>query len=462
MENKRDKISLKELIKILRKRIIIILVVITAFIVAATILVFVVIKPTYEANTSIIIGNSFKSQGSELQYNDLMLYQKLVKTYCSIAKTTIVAEKTIDKLNLNMTDEEFQQHIIVTPQDDTQILVLKVKWDNPKEAVSIINTLSEVFIQESKEIYPLGDVKIIDKVKIPDKPVSPKKKLIIGISFLIGIFISCILVMIMEYLDNTIKTEEDVEEYMGLNVIGAIPKEAELVDSFDSFSEEKFGRVTEAFRTFRTNLEFSSIDNKVKTIMITSGRAGEGKTTIAYILASLMAQSGKKTLLIDCDLRKPKVHSKFNLDNKTGVSDILARDIKWTEAIYRTNVENLYVLTAGLKPPNPTELLSSHKMKDFISLLKEELDYIILDTPPVGIVTDAQILSAYADGCVFVLASGEAVKEETVKAKRLLEYVNGKILGVCLNKIKEGKKGDYGYYLQEDKKTSKKTIKKGK
>jgi capsular exopolysaccharide synthesis family protein len=204
-------------------------------------------------------------------------------------------------------------------------------------------------------------------------------------------------------------------------------------------------QTAEAYRTLRTNIQFSSLDNKVKTIVITSSGPAEGKTTTACNLAITMAQAGSKIILLDCDTRIPKIHKVFEVSNQAGLSNLLIDEIDTKKAIHKTEVENLFVLTSGTKPPNPADLLGADKMRRLIEVLKETYDYIIIDTPPIVAVTDAQVLSKYADGCLLVIASAEVDKDAAIKAKELLETVNAKILGVVLNKLDTKRKGYYGY-----------------
>jgi capsular exopolysaccharide synthesis family protein len=204
--------------------------------------------------------------------------------------------------------------------------------------------------------------------------------------------------------------------------------------------------VAESYRTLRTNIQFSSFDNRVKAIVVTSSGPGEGKTTTSANLAVTTAQGGNKTILIDCDMRNPKEHKIFALSNKIGLSNVLVGEVFFEDAVNETDIENLYILTSGTRPPNPAELLASDKMKKFLEELKQEFDYIIIDTPPIIMVTDAQVLSQYADGCLLVVSAGEADKDAAIKAKELLEKVNAKILGVVLNKLDTSRKGYYGYY----------------
>lgn len=204
--------------------------------------------------------------------------------------------------------------------------------------------------------------------------------------------------------------------------------------------------VSEAYRTLRTNIQFSSFDKKIQTIVITSSGPSEGKSTTASNLAVVLAESGSKTLLIDCDQRKPKLHKVFFTSNNCGLSDILVGKENFQDAVKQTESSNLDILTSGTKPPNPAELLASTKMKDFIESLRETYEYIILDTPPIIAVTDAQLLSRYADGCLLVVASNQAERAAAIKSKELLQKVNAKILGVVLNKVDVKEKGYYGYY----------------
>ncbi|MEL5898970.1 CpsD/CapB family tyrosine-protein kinase [Clostridium sporogenes] len=204
--------------------------------------------------------------------------------------------------------------------------------------------------------------------------------------------------------------------------------------------------VAEAYRTLRTNIKFSSFDKKVQSIVITSSGTGEGKSTTAANLAIVMAQSGSKTIIIDCDQRRPNVHKLFGISNEVGLSNFIVGSIGLDEVIQKTEVENLHILPSGTRPPNPSELISSNRMMEFVEELKKEYDYIILDSPPVIPVTDAQLLANYADGCLLVVSSGEVEKEAVIKAKDLLNKVNANIIGIVLNKLEVREKGYYGYY----------------
>jgi capsular exopolysaccharide synthesis family protein len=192
---------------------------------------------------------------------------------------------------------------------------------------------------------------------------------------------------------------------------------------------------SEAYRKLRTNIQFSSIDSQIQTIMIASALSGEGKTTTIGNLAVTYAQEGKKVLLMDTDLRKPAVHRMFNVPNHVGLTSVLSSQYKVTEVLRETGVEGLHVLSSGPIPPNPSEMIGSRKMTALLEDLKEEYDVILFDTPPVLAVTDALIISSLCDGVILVVSAGKAKKDLVKKAKAHLEHVNARILGAVLNNV---------------------------
>ena len=208
--------------------------------------------------------------------------------------------------------------------------------------------------------------------------------------------------------------------------------------------------ISEAYRGIRTSIEFSNIDKELKTITVTSTRQNEGKSTVIANLAVSFANLDKKVLILDGDLRNPSVHKMFGLSNIIGVTDVLVNNKKFAECVHCTDVRNLHVLAGGAIPPNPSEMLSSKKMRNFIESLKEHYDYIFIDAPPIGIVTDAGIISTYTDGCVFVVGANEADIEHIKLAKERLESIGTNILGTVLNKMQLTGSDNYyyNYYYQ--------------
>jgi len=204
--------------------------------------------------------------------------------------------------------------------------------------------------------------------------------------------------------------------------------------------------ISEQYRTIRTNILFSSVDEEIRTLMVTSSGPGEGKSTTAANLAVVFAQQGKTVLLVDADLRKPTVHYTFNTLNTSGLTSVLTNQMSLMEAVQANDEKNLFVLPSGPIPPNPSELLSSRAMQHFMEQALEEFDMILFDTPPVLAVTDAQILASICQGSVLVVSSGSTEKDALIKTNELLSASNGKILGVVLNNKKQDRTSNYYYY----------------
>lgn len=220
--------------------------------------------------------------------------------------------------------------------------------------------------------------------------------------------------------------------------------------------------VAEAYRTIRTNIEFSNVDGNLKVICVTSSIKDEGKSTVIANLAVSFQKLDKKILLIDGDLRNPSLYKMFNVSNSNGLTDVLFKKKKIEECVKVE--ENLHILTGGTIPPNPSEILASQRMKEFVEEIRNDYDYIFVDAPPIGIVTDAGIISSYSDGVVFVVGSNQVDSKMAKNAKERLEQLGANILGVIVNKFNMNKSeyGYYEYYYSEDGKGTRKKKKRRK
>lgn len=203
--------------------------------------------------------------------------------------------------------------------------------------------------------------------------------------------------------------------------------------------------ISEAYRGIRTSIQFSNLDKNIKVINVTSSKKGEGKTTILSNLATTFANLEKKVLIIDGDLRNPTIHRIFEFNNVCGLTNVLLEENSFEECVHCTDTKNLHILTSGIIPPNPSELLASNKMIEFVKKLRENYDYVFIDTPAIGVVTDAAVVSTYSDGCIF-LVGAKKVEIETVKISiEKLENLGANILGGILNKF-EVNKSSHDYY----------------
>lgn len=308
----------------------------------------------------------------------------------------------------------------------------------------IFNALNALQIEQAKETSNLIQ---IEEAKANDNPISPRTMTNVLLAAAVGGMIAVGIIFLIEYLDDTVKTPEQVLDDTDLTTLGAI--------AIIKQSDENQGLITqtaprdpisEAYRVIRTNLDFSSVDEELTSFLVSSASPSEGKSTTAANIAVVIAQTGKKVVLIDADLRRPVQHKKFNLSNNMGLTtSILDNQTPVLTHLQETKVNNLQLLTSGPIPPNPAELLNSQRMTDVINELKNAVDVIIFDTPPVLTVADASIIGPKVNGALLVLHTGKTRRDALVNAVERLSKTGTHIFGVVLNKVKLDRSG-YGYY----------------
>ncbi len=288
----------------------------------------------------------------------------------------------------------------------------------------------------------------VEPAVAPSEPSGPRILLNTILAAILGLLIAVGIAFLVEHLDDTVKSPEDVAEVAGIPTLGAIVRMKGEKGEEYSLTALNYPRApaTEGFRTLRTNLEFASVDEPTRSILVTSAVPSEGKTTIASNLAVVFAQSGKKVLLLDADLRRPGVHRAFNLPNSFGLTNLLRFDNLTVDSVANaTSERNLRVITTGALPPNPAELLSSHRMKAVLAKLQKEVDLIVVDSPPLQVVTDAAILAAEVDGTLLVIDSGHTRKGSVRSAAEALSRVGAHVLGATVNRLSD-RVGSYYYY----------------
>ncbi len=286
----------------------------------------------------------------------------------------------------------------------------------------------------------------IEAAVVPVNPVRPQPLRNALLAGAVGMILAAGLVFLVEYLDDTLKTPEDVERLLGLPLIGYI---ADMQSKGKSDAEVYVSRqprspISESFRSLRTNLEFSSVDKPLRTILVTGAEAGDGKTTVAANLAAIFAQGGKRVLLLDADLRRPRLHRFLGIQNRLGLTDLFrdglgveAVTFQWTDSNSRT----LSVITSGSLPPNPAELLGSHKMDSILAELCNHADVVIIDSPP-SLVSDAQLLAAKVDCVLLVVQPGKTHNDAARATREQLDRAGAHIVGAVFNRIPR----NHGYY----------------
>ncbi len=281
---------------------------------------------------------------------------------------------------------------------------------------------------------------VVEPAIAPTDPVLPRTLLNTLLAAAIGLLAVGGAAFLAEQLDDSIKDPDTVREVANLSTLGTIARMKGDRDRSEIYQLAALlyprSGVAEAYRTLRSNVEFAAVDAPVRTLLVTSAVPGEGKTVTAANLAVVFAQAGRKVLLVDADLRKPRVHAMFDLANAHGLTTMLRSDTVHPEAVsHLTEEANLRVLTTGPLPPNPAELLGSHRMQAVLGFLKESADLVIFDSPPLQAVTDSAVLSSYVDGTLLVVDAGRSRRRAVRTAGEILARAGAKVLGVVLNRM---------------------------
>lgn len=443
-------------------------------------------------STTIVMSNSiilaFRKDLSALESE----YNQNLKTYKPDYPKMVKLHELIEQLRKKMDTET--KRVVASVRKDYETALKKEKYlkdafeKQKREALDLNNRAVQYQILKreadtNKELYngllqrlketgisanlTTSNIQVLDRAEVPKSPYKPKKALNLVLALFVGLFGGVGLAFFSEYLDNTIKNPEDVEKKMFMPSLGLVPLysdgaqkkqkqgkegvtkgQAHLPVEYISHLDTK-SQLSEAYANIRTFLLFSSAGKPPKVMMITSPRRGEGKTTTSLNTAISLTKPDAKVIVIDADMRRPRLHKIFKVSNSAGLSSFLSGNEEFGGNLIRpTNIPNLDVITSGPLPPNPAELLSSYRLRDLIDGLFPLYNYIIFDTPPVLGLADAAITSTQTDGVILVVRSGETPKDAAQQARKVLESVNAKVLGVVLNAMSDSnlKYGYYSYY----------------
>ena len=436
------------------------------------------VVPKYEATTTLMLGriSNFSSESTEsrddyqIAQSEITINSSLVSTYSKLITSRTLVQKVIANLNLGLSEGAIIGSTTVSRVEQTQLIQIKVRNTNGELASKIANEIAKVFSEQIEDIYNINNVYIVDKAIPSGSPYNINHTKDLGISALIGFVLSSGLVLLYYLLDNTIKSEEQLEENVGVKNLINIPLEKKRKNKVSSeiiaYSDPK-SIISESFRTLRTNVQFSNANAKdAKTFLISSCFQSEGKSYVSANLAITFAQVGKKVILVDADMRKGRQAKIFNLVPNKGLSNYISNldenGIELNEDlgkfINETDIPNLSVITSGTIPPNPSELLSSPKLEVMIEELKKYYDIIIFDGAPIVPITDSLILARLLGSTIIVTLYNKTKKDDLKKVKNGIEAVGGKILGTCINcvPINSSKRNSkYYYYNSEKSKTNK-------
>lgn len=417
----------------------------------------------YEAESAgfVIAGGSgeFGSiDGSEQAVNKANSYLPLITSQPVYAK---IAENPNSGLAAG---EALNGRLSATVAPNSNLIQVSASASTPSSAVALANgalqamadVITEIETQVGGGTSGVTVIPLQNAVE-PTSPVSPnlRNNLIIGGA--IGLVLAYAFALLRRSLDVKVRDSKDLATASGAGTLGRIPKSPQLMGK-NRGTNDADAIAAESFRRLRTNLRFASVDEEIRSIVVTSANAGEGKSTVATSLAQVLAQSNTPTILIDADLRRPTVATVLGIDGKIGLSEVLSGQVSLEDALVGSKIPGLYVLPSGRIPPNPSEMLGSEAMKSIVSLLSK--DYIVvIDAPPLLPVTDAAVLSTRVDGVVLVASAGRTRREDVAAARDMLKQVHSRMLGTVLNMVPPRDSADgyeyrrnRSYYVTADKK----------
>ncbi len=315
----------------------------------------------------------------------------------------------------------------------------------------------ESLMQRTKETGISGErkstnIRVIDEAEVPEAPIAPNVQRSTMLSLVAGLTLSLGLVFFIDYLDSRLKTPQDLKNYLGVPFLGLIPAVQRSKGSTNPLlTDIDAPSFSEAFKTVRTNVLFSSAEDGVRTLVVTSAGPGEGKSICSANIAIALAQTGLRVLLVDADMRRPRVHEIFEVSEEPGLSNLLTGNAKASEVIQKSRVAGLWLMSAGHIPPNPAELLSSPRFVDFLGALDDHFDWVVLDTPPVLVVADSMVVANKTSGVVFVVGADQTTRNAARNAVDQLTAANAVVIGSVLNKADVHRHSHYygSYYKKE-------------
>lgn len=458
--------SLSDIIALLKKRLVLITICTLLGLTIFFIKNYYLIKPLYTASVQLYVSSNERTSLTEL--NELNYAQRVITTYVYFLKTKAFYEQVLEECKLNYSADQLKAMTTIIAISNTEIFQISVTSPNSDDTYNLVKAMQKIAPDLIKGYKNTAEISVVDPVDFPVE-TGPNIKMNSIIGGLLGFLLSAVSIYLWEIFDVNVKGGVDLVKRYQIPVIGAIPiyrinklnklnilkfipsvkKRLLQRNNLRGVNEEKKFEVNEAYNELRTNLRFTILGNNCKKIIISSPDPEDGKSTTSTNTAITIAQSGIRVLLIDCDLRKGKIHSLFNINNKPGISDLLSGMASEKDIIQDTRYNNLQVIATGSIPPNPTELLGSMQMKEALSKLEKNYDYIIIDSPPVNAVSDILSLVKLVDGLVIVVREGVTSHTNLTKALMKFKLVEANILGFVINGVDQNDNSKSHYYCKK-------------
>lgn len=429
----------------------------------------------YQSYTSMYVKNSNETIITDgVNLNDLNASKSLLDTYIAVLQDDAVIEVIGDELLKKHTADELDGIFSVNKEknkisvesirscltmaavNETEVLKVTAVTKDADVSAELCNIIADIAPDFLIRVVGAGSVEAIGEAKPDYDPVSPNVMKFTILGILAGMLIAVIIIFVLDFIDNTVKDSDELSQKYEKAIIGEIPsfsgsRKKSNSDERKTLLDKEFPfYIVESYKAMRTNIVFSLSTSEKKIFAVSSADPGEGKSTTSSNIAIALAQADHKVLLIDADMRKPVQHKIFKVKNKNGLSSVIGKMVTAQQCIHKDVVKNLDLLSAGPKPPNPSELLASEQAEKMMNELSEKYDYIVVDTPPVNVVSDAMGISKSLAGIFLVLKYGETTFDTTEKAMKKIQLADMNMLGFIVNDITGRHHGGY-YYRYKDK-----------
>lgn len=410
-----------------------------------------VAHPRYQATTRLFVSTNAAASATDLnQGGDFS--QQIVKSYADVASSAYVLDPVIQNLQLGVTSDDLADDVVATAPLNTSVVNVTVTDLEPKRAARIANAIAEQLKSAVHVLTPatgsgqaLVTVTQIQPARPPSSQSSPNLVLNLILGGLVALAIGGVVVVLRDLLDTRIRTAADIAGLTPLPLLGTTPFDTEAQNRSLIMAVEANSSQGESYRTLRTNLRFLNVDVDARVLTTTSAVESEGKSTTVGNLAHAIAAANLRVLLVDADLRRPRIGTYFSIDGSIGLTDVLVSSVTVDDAIQNIGDSSLWVLPSGSTPPNPSELLQSERMVNFLAEMRERFDYVLLDAPPILPVADGAILAKLSDGALFIVAAGRSRRTQVRAALDNLRQVNAHVLGIVMTMARANARGGYGY-----------------
>lgn len=411
----------------------------------------ILVQPTYTSETQLFVATQSSGSVTELQQGN-SFSQARVQSYVKTVGSPLVLQPAIDSLGLDTTPELLAERVIATTDLNTVLINIAVSDKSPVQAAAIAQAVADSLIRtvDSLEKPKSGgdspvSLSVTKPAVAPTMPSGPNIRLNLLIGAMGGLVCGGVVAFLRSRLDTRVRGEADVRQVTDVPVLGGIAFDQDATKKPLLTQAPPQSPRAESFRQLRTNLQFANVAAHAKTVLVTSSIPGEGKSTTATNLAIALAQSGQSVCLVDADLRRPMVSEYLGLDSSIGLTTGLVGAVDILEVVQSWGDDNLFVLSSGMIPPNPSELLGSQEMVRIIRRLEESFDAVIFDAPPLIPVTDAAVLAQHVGGVIMVAGAHTVRRQEIDRSLNALQLVGAVVLGIVLNRVPTKGADAYAY-----------------